>query len=312
MIIRQAAFDGKEKHLKGGLHNHTTRSDGNLAPDELIRLYYKNGYDFVALTDHYVYNRENFAPDVPITIIPGCEGGGNVYVEHGFRTYHTVLIGKNDDSNGFSHDERVPNGNAFAPDGKITGSDDYQPYLDMIHEKGNLTIYCHPEWSCTPARCFENMKGNFAMEIWNSGCVIEDYIDRDAPCWDEILVQGKKIFGVATDDGHCEAHCCKGWVMVRAENHVDSILAALEKGAFYSSTGPKIYDFYMDGNTMHLKCDPASMIRIHSDVIPIAVRGENMTDYEIEFGQKRTYCRVTVTDAEGRMAWTNPIFFDED
>lgn len=310
MIKRQAAFDGSERQLKGALHTHTTRSDGRLTPEELTKLYYDNEYDFIALTDHNIYNRENFAPDLPITIIPGCEGGGNFHVEHGFRTYHTVMLGRNDNSNGFAHDENVPLGNKFSPDGKITCSDDYQPYLDMIHEKGNMTIYCHPEWSCTPARYFENMEGNFALEVWNTGCVIENDIDKDAPYWDELLTQGKKIYGVATDDGHHREHCCQGWVMVRAENNVNSILDALKNGAFYSSCGPKIYDFYMDGNTMHLKCDPVSMIRINSDHIPVAIRGENMTEYVINFERKRTYCRITIVDEKGRMAWTNPIFFD--
>ena len=72
--------------------------------------------------------------------------------------------------------------------------------MDVMHEKGNLTFYCHPQWSSTPARYFEKMKGNFAMEIWNSGCAMDNYMDTDAAYWDEILGQGICIYGVATDD----------------------------------------------------------------------------------------------------------------
>ena len=45
--------------LKGGLHCHTTRSDGRGTPEEVIRLHAAKGYDFLALTDHRIYNRRN-------------------------------------------------------------------------------------------------------------------------------------------------------------------------------------------------------------------------------------------------------------
>ena len=70
-MIRQQAFGGKEKMLKGNLHCHTTRSDGAIPPDELIRIYKENGYDFLALTDHRIYNFQNFAPETGIPIIAG-------------------------------------------------------------------------------------------------------------------------------------------------------------------------------------------------------------------------------------------------
>ena len=76
MIKRQAAFENAGKMLKGALHCHTTRSDGRGTPEEVIRLHYDNGYDFMALTDHRRYNYENFA-DVPMTIIPGMELDSN-------------------------------------------------------------------------------------------------------------------------------------------------------------------------------------------------------------------------------------------
>ena len=68
MTIRQGAFTCKDrKMLKGALHCHTTRSDGRGEPGDVIRLHAQNGYDFMALTDHRVYNYENFAPEIPMT-----------------------------------------------------------------------------------------------------------------------------------------------------------------------------------------------------------------------------------------------------
>ena len=59
MFIRQKAFTGENKLLKGALHCHTTRSDGKVTPDDVIRLHKANGYDFMAITDHNIYNYKN-------------------------------------------------------------------------------------------------------------------------------------------------------------------------------------------------------------------------------------------------------------
>ena len=179
---RQQAFDGTEKMLKGGLHCHTTRSDGKGTPEEVIRRYGEMGYDFLALTDHRVYNYENYAPDVPIVILPGMEFDNTFVRDHGFRTFHTVCIGPaKEDGNDYEQDQRFPSGTA-------KNQEEYQTYLDEIHRKGNLTIYCHPEWSSTPARYFNKLEGDFAMEIWNSGSVMDCDMDADARtgtnCWD--------------------------------------------------------------------------------------------------------------------------------
>jgi len=308
---QQQAFIGNEKMLKGGLHCHTTRSDGAGDPAEVIRLHYQNGYDFLALTDHRFYNYTNFAPEVPITIVPGMEYDNTFIIDKGFRCFHTVCIGPaKEDGNGFDQDQK--------PDsGKAANQEEYQPYLDDIHAKNNLTIYCHPEWSSTPARYFDKLQGDFAMEIWNSGCAIEDDMDTDAAYWDELLGQGKVIYGVATDDGHAMYHHCNGWVMVNAKNNINSILEALKNGAFYSSCGPEIYNFYAEGNKAIVECSPVTKIRLHSDMHPTKIQKSadgTMTRAEFDIqggwlgGYK--YIRATVIDENGKHAWTNPIFLD--
>ncbi len=309
IMIRQQAFAGEEKMLKGGLHCHTTRSDGAGSPDEVIRYHHQHGYEFLAITDHRIYNYKNYAPDVPITIIPGMEMDASFDVGQGFRCFHVVCIGpERDNGNGYEQDQRLESG-------KADNQEEFQPYLDDIHEKGNLTIYCHPEWSSTPARYFENLKGNFAMEIWNTGCAMENEMDRDAAYWDELLGQGKVIYGVATDDGHPMRQHCKGWVMVRAENTISSILEALKNGAFYSSCGPEIHDFYVEDGKAVIKCSPAARIRLHCDRHPTRViRAEEglLTCGEMDltaWGQMDySYIRAVVIDEKGRYAWTNPIF----
>ena len=219
-MIRQAAFTGNARLLKGGLHCHTTRSDGRGTPEEVIRLHAQNGYDFMALTDHRIYNYQNFA-DVPMTILGGMELDRN-FPTACVHCHHIVCIGpEKAHGNGFNQDDRFDRFYGDDPAGT-------QEVLDWVHANNNLTIYCHPEWSGTPAREFEMLRGNFAMEIWNTGSVMEDDLDSNAPYWDELLAQGQRIFGVATDDGHAMNQHCKGWVMVNSENNADAILSALE------------------------------------------------------------------------------------
>ena len=307
---RQAAFIDAKKHLKGALHCHTTRSDGQGDPADVIRLHKENGYDFMALTDHRYYNYKNFS-DADITIVPGMEMDRNL-PGPGVHCHHIVCIGPSrEDGNGFEQDQRFPSARYERPE-------QTQEMLDWLHENNNMTIYCHPEWSGTPAREFEMLEGNFAMEIWNSGCAIEDGVDTNAAYWDELLVQGQKIYGVATDDGHAMYQHCNGWVRVNSENNLNAILTALKNGAFYSSCGPEIYDFWVDKGEAHIECSPAAEIQFVHLRIPYrlakpAEGEESVTSATIKLRDASTpYIRAVVKDHQGRRAWTNPIFLDSD
>lgn len=307
---RQQAFtENGKKFLKGGLHCHTTRSDGKLTPEETIRYAASQGYDFMALTDHQIYNFINYAPETGMLIIPGMEYGNDLVKGNGFRCFHTVCLGPSkEDGNGFEQDQRFEWGTEPT-------SEKYQPWLDAAHEKKNLTILCHPIWSQTSAKYFETQQGNFAMEIWNSGSAIYGDCDDDAAYWDEILGQGKLWYGVATDDAHETETLCKGWVMVKADKEINSILSALEKGEFYSSCGPEIYDFYVDSGKAVIDCSPVSRIRLQSDMHPNRViidENGKLTHAEFDIVNfwvgAYDYVRISIVDGNGKKAWTNPIF----
>lgn len=307
MQYHQKAFQGTQRFLKGNLHTHTTRSDGKDKPAAVIAQYIKNNYDFLAITDHNFYNFEAFGQQ-GITIIPGMEIDRNLQTNLGVKTFHTVCIGS-EKGNGFEQDEKFLQGGTY-----FEALGQYQKTLDEVHKKNNLTIYCHPEWSRTAARDFEDLTGNFAMEIWNSGCAQENDCDTNAPYWDELLLQGKKIFGVATDDGHRAENNCCGWIMVKSEKGVENILEALKRGAFYSSCGPVIKDFYIEGDQVFIECSPCQYAGFVFGNVP-----NRLTHAEKELVEgtshpipkKSTYVRGVVKDEKGCMAWTNPIFLDE-
>ena len=308
MKRQQAFLNTGNKMLKGGLHCHTTISDGDGTPEEVIRLHKENGYDFLALTDHRIYNHKNYAEDVDITIVPGTEYDRTFEKGKGFRCFHQVCIGPDDETNGYKHGEELPRC-------EYDTQEEFQTFLDEAHAKNNLTIYCHPQWSSTPPRYFDRLKGNFAMEIWNSGCAIECNMDTDnGMYWDELLGQGQLIYAVATDDGHPMYQHCKGWVMVNAENNVKSILSALKKGEFYSSCGPEIKDFYVDDQGFaHVECSPCKEVVFCCDMKPsrkVVSKGEPVTSAVYDLKDDYKYIRIYVEDFEGRRAWANPIFLD--
>ena len=160
------------------------------------------------------------------------------------------------------------------------------------------------------------LRGNFAMEIWNSGCAMDNDLDTNAAYWDELLAQGQRLWGAATDDGHEMDQHCRGWVCVNSENSVPAIREALKAGAFYSSCGPEIEDFYVENGVAHVRCSDAAEITLRQlrAVYVVARAKEGQTLNEASFKILRGgagYVRAVVKDAQGRRAWSNPIFLEE-
>ncbi len=306
-IVRQAAFlPTGNNMLKGDLHAHTTRSDGKLRPKKVQQLHRDLGYDFLAITDHSRYNRKNHLPDSDLLIIPGMEMNCKWDINRGHRYFHAVSIGPDDQTNGFVHEEEDPYELLANPHA-------FQQHVDHARENNNLVIYCHPQWSQTPVRSFEFLDGIFAMEVFNSICSIDLGRDTDNGIyWDELLGQGRVIWGVASDDGHEQHHFGNGWVRVNAEKNIPAILKALKEGAFYASCGPEIHDFYVEDGIAHIACSPCRRVVFFCDKFnyPQQVSEDNtLTEATMDL-RDAPYIRACVVDEHGRKAWTNPIFLD--
>ena len=52
--MNQLPFDKPGTFWKGNLHTHSTNSDGTRTPEEICAIYREAGYDFLALTDHFL------------------------------------------------------------------------------------------------------------------------------------------------------------------------------------------------------------------------------------------------------------------
>ena len=47
-------FAAPGRLLKGNIHTHSTLSDGKRAPEDVVETHRRGGYDFTALTDHFM------------------------------------------------------------------------------------------------------------------------------------------------------------------------------------------------------------------------------------------------------------------
>lgn len=312
MEIVQPVFQSKRKLLKGALHVHTTRSDGKDTPEDALNVFAANNYDFVALTDHNIYNTENFAPSTDLLIIPGMERdinyADNIWpVKH---NYHIVCLGGTKErGNGYYHDMRVKGAEIVA------NQSEAQAYIDDMRSNGNIVFIAHPQWSGTAPNELDQLEGVFGMEVWNSGCATLLDMDSNAYHWDDMLGTGKGWFGLATDDSHRIKEHANGWVMVDADKDIDSIIDALAAGNFYSSSGPTIYDFRVVDDFAYIDCSPCKYAGFASYRRPTSLTWDNesasLTHAETFLGKGNKYIRGVVMDANGRRAWTQPIYLGE-
>ena len=101
--------------------------------------------------------------------------------------------------------------------------------------------------------------------------------------------------------------------MVRAAEFTpEALLAALRAGHFYSSQGPEIHNIVVEEKRITVSCSPCQTILVTGAIFQSASkRGDGLTEATLPLGEfARSYCRVTVIDANGKRAWSNPIWLD--
>ena len=301
--------------LKGNIHSHTTQTDGLCPPDQQIRDYCSQGYDFFSITDHnVVVNARAFSGDADILLLPGWERDVR-HNEKNTKCIHVVGL--------FSSEEGLFSENSTLPLRKerkyevceITN----QQLVDEMVAEGQFTILAHPQWSRMSPQEVLDLQGFHAIEVFNTGCERLMHAGRADLYWDLLLQSGRKVWGVACDDTHgktAKSDRFGGWIVVRAEDRtVSAILEEIKGGKFYLSQGPQIEDWGMEENgRIYFKCSPSQ--EIHIITYPTrgcsyyAADGENLTEvtYSLKGGEK--YIRIECIDRDGHSAWTNPYFFD--
>jgi len=308
------------RFFKGNLHTHSTRSDGDLSPHEVIAAYRERGYDFLVLTDHFLpetFFRKQAPADSFITIsdttdlrsdgfttILGAEihgpGMGNG------ELWHLVAVGLPLDFPNWTPEER--------------GED----LARRAVEAGAFVAIAHPHWnSLTLEDALRVAPFIHSVEVYNHAC--NAGIDRGDGLYllDQLMEAGHFLSANAADDAHFktpltapgEAHpeAFGGWVMVKAESlDPEAIVTALKAGHFYASTGPEFRSIAIDDEADELVIETSPVQRILATGNgPLSRRaaGDGITSARLALEPFRAhgFVRVTIIDGEGKRAWSNPI-----
>jgi hypothetical protein len=299
-------FDAGGAWLRCALHAHTTNSDGELAPDLLVKHYEWAGFDVLAITDHWVRTDERSTRK--LLVIPSTEL--NATAGSSEDDAHVLALGVEADP--------VPP-DAFAP---------LQEVVDWIRGNGGLPYLAHTYWSGLRTEQWWQCEGLLGIEVWNTGCELEVSRGDASVHWDEALELGVPLQGLATDDSHHPGFDSGfAWTMVRApERSREAVLEALAAGSFYASTGPSIESVEVDGNAVEVRCSPAASVAL----VSVRHRGARanagrlglcngatilerdhaglITACRLERPPLAPFGRVVVSDTRACRAWTNPLW----
>jgi histidinol phosphatase-like PHP family hydrolase len=297
--MRELPFEQPGRVWRGNLHTHSSRSDGALPPDQVARLYQEAGYHFVAITDHF---RAEYG--FPLTDTRTLRSGEFTTILgaelHAPRTefsaeWHLIAVG-------------LPLG--FPPPGPgETG----QELARRASAAGAFIGMAHPAASLLTLADAESLDAADAVEVYNALAAREDRADSWHLC-DLLLGRRHRLSAYAADDAHFQPGDppgCAAWVQVRAETlDPAALLAALKAGHYYSSTGPVIHSIGLRDGKLTVRCSPASKVVITGCVPGARVsEGDMLTECSLplDLFEASPYIRVTVVDAAGARAWSNPI-----
>jgi hypothetical protein len=300
-------FEGDGVWLRCALHAHTTNSDGELAPEMLVRHYEWAGFDVLAITDHWVRTAERSTKK--LLVIPSAElnaqAGGP---EH---DAHVLALG-------IEADPVIPE-NEFGP---------LQEVVSWIDQNGGVPYIAHTYWSGLRTGQWEECEGLVGLEVWNAGCELEVGRGDSSIHWDEALERRRNFYALATDDSHHPGYdSAYGWTWVRAaERSQEAVLAALRAGIFYGSTGPALESVELADGQVTVRCSPAASVTLvtgrrrgaranagrlgYPNDAEILERDSSglITACRLERQRNTPYGRLELADTAGRKAWTTALW----
>jgi len=287
--------------LRGNLHTHTSESDGDSPPADLVRWYAEHGYDFLVITDHDKITRVEDA--MGLVLIPGEE----VTDKLPKKPLHVNAIGLE---------------TAVPPQKGATVVEVLQRNIDAIRKAGGLALINHPNfgWAFGADELVQIDRANF-LEIASG----HPFVNSEGPpsvesMWDRMLTAGKRVYGVAVDDVHHlkrfydsdVVHPGKAWVMVRSEKRdASSILDALGRGDFYASNGVELEELTFDARSITVKVREKNLARYRVQFIGSGGRvlqesASLAATYTLRGSEP--YVRAKVIDSNGKAAWSQPLF----
>ena len=319
-MIDDNPFSIEGQWFRGNTHSHTTASDGSLTVTELAGWYEEYGYDFLFVTDHDLVADLSDRAQTTILLIPGAEivmCWDEVYVAE------MLSLGIDEVKRAAVHPQQI---------------------IDDVLELGGLPFVSHPHLSGVSSGSLMKLEGIAGIEVFNGGAVGSGGRHLATIHWDDLLSNGRMVWGLASDDRHSglgspeeAGDRAKGWVMVKAEECTrESIIDAMRNGLFYSTSGPVIHDIKISDVEVTVHCSAARAVTFVSlpwmgrrvsaepgdliteaslplDRLATPAKVAETSEQWLEKGyftkpkEMPTFFRVEIEDETGRTAWSNPI-----
>ena len=297
---QDTAFAAPGRFWKGNIHTHSNASDGVRTPEQVCATYREAGYDFLALTDHFqakygfpVVDTGPFRSDGFTTILgaelhaPATSLG---------EMWHILAVGLPLD---------------FTP---TTPEETGAQLAARAIAAGAFVAIPHPGWYALTAADAKTLEGAHAVEVYNHTSQLRTERGDGVYLADQLLAEGRRINLIAVDDAHFACpDAFGGWVMVKAPaNEPAALLAALKAGHFYATQGPSIQDIIWEEDAVEITCSPAASIMVlgrGSRAVQSVAPCQTRARLSIAGLRAGGFARVVVADAQGRRAWSNPMYF---
>jgi hypothetical protein len=273
--------------MRGNLHTHSSPASkcGKVLLPQVLDYYAQAGYDFLSVSDHKTLT---MAQDHRLVLIPGMEWNS--------ATGQHVGV----------HGPNVP------AHPELCSIESQTALLAAMEQIGGFVTLNHPNWQFRPHYHREELleAGPYdGLEIFNGTIKFLPGYEIATDKWDYLLAKGRRVIGIACDDFHHERNLQQGWIMVRAaERTPAAILAALQAGNLYCSSGVTVNDIRREGTLITVETLDAQEIqvigkggRLLKTVREPTVRFELTPEIE-------DYVRFTVFGRGSEMAWTQPFF----
>lgn len=329
------------RFYKANLHSHSTLSDGTLTPEEMKEAYKAQGYSVLAYTDHDIFIPHHDLTDDSFVALAGFEAAFNQYniypaQSRSVKSTHLCFIARSQSitkhpcwspeyayvGNAKDHHVDVIPDESNSPFERDYSPEGINEMIQKCREAGFFVTYNHPTWSLESFEDYKNYNGINAVEILNYSCDVAGFDAYVPTVYDDMLRCNKRIFAVAADDNHNKhpigspgSDSFGGFVMIKAEGLTyDLITEALFKGDFYSSSGPEIYELYIENDVLHVVSSDAVQIKMSTNCrVAGAVRAEkggSIRAASFPISTDVEYVRITVKDAQGNSANTNAYFIE--
>lgn len=291
---------------RGALHCHSNRSDGRLAPDEVVARYASAGYDFLALTDHF---ERHFG---------WCVTDTTSHRSASFTTLQAVELSTGpweDPSTVWINALGVPSD--LSPD----ASGNTEALLAEVHGAGAYTTLVHPRLNQQRTVELAALDHVDAIEIYTHSMAATWPDQADGSAYiDSVLGTGRRVHINTGDDAHFvhPRDHFGSWVVVACDELApEPLLDALRRGDYYATTGPAIRSIALEGHALHVEVESAYSIVLNGlGARWMAAQQEIAVNHEVRVARfdvspfAGSCCRLTVVGLDGRRAWCHPVWVD--